>query len=95
MRAAAVVVQTHTNEAPRWLSKYHGAQPIFVCTDAEKIVHQLDGYYRACHAIQIDHEMTSEELVHAIREQGYELDSGVCVIVNDWNEKICISDLVL
>lgn len=93
MHAVAIVVQSHSNETARWLSKYHGAQPIFVCTDNELIMHQLDGYYRACRAIQSDHEMTTEELVNVIHQAGYMLDSGVIIVVNDWNSKVFVSDV--
>ena len=95
LHAVAIIVLSHTNETARWLSKYHTSQPIFVCTDNTLIVNQLDGYYRSCHGILIDKEMTVEELVSCIRKDGYELDAGSIVFVNDWNSPISISDLTI
>lgn len=93
IHAVAIIVESHDNETPRWLSKYHIAQPIFVCTDNEKILYQLEGYYRGCHSIHIHNEMTPEELVGTVKGAGYELDTGVVVIINDMNSKISVSEI--
>ena len=40
-------------------------------------------------------EMAVEELISCIRKDGYELDAGSIVFVNDWNSPVSISDLTI
>lgn len=85
--ARAVVLLTRGNETARWVAKYHGKAPIFLMTDNAKVFNQVEGYYRGCLAVQVEEPMALPQLVEKIRQAGHELESGVVVMVDDWDKK--------
>ena len=93
MNASAIFIQTHTNESPRWISKYHLAQPIVVFTDNQLILHQLDGYYRGCHSVFIEKEMNHQELLQIALQQGFEFKGGKVLVVNHWSSKLVVDEI--
>ena len=86
--AGAVIVMSHGNELARWVSKYHIAQPIFVLTDNEKIVNQVDGYYRGCRGIMVK----KEDMVSLLKEKGYSV-AGAVVVVDDFDKKLEVYEI--
>ena len=84
--AVAIAAVTRGNELPRWLSKYHAAQPIFVLTDSEVVGNQVDGYYRACRAVKVSEPVKGEAVAKMIAEAGFVLESGKLVVVDDWEK---------
>lgn len=85
--ARAVVLLTRGNETARWVAKYHGKAPIFLMTDNTKVFNQVEGYYRGCLAVRVEEPMALPQLVEKIRQAGHELESGVVVMVDDWDKK--------
>lgn len=88
----AVIVMSHGNELARWVSKYHIAQPIFVLTDNEKIVNQVDGYYRGCRGIVVEKEVKKEDMVSLLKEKGYSI-AGTVVVVDDFDKKLEVCEI--
>lgn len=86
--AVAIVAVTRGNELPRWISKYHAAQPIFVLTDNAVVANQVDGYYRACRTVKVSEAVKREEVAKKITEAGFVLDSGKLVVVDDWEKSV-------
>ena len=90
--AGAVIVMSHGNELARWVSKYHIAQPIFVLTDNEKIVNQVDGYYRGCRGIMVEKEVKKEDMGSLLKEKGYSV-AGAVVVVDDFDKKLEVYEI--
>lgn len=88
--AVAIVLVTKGNETARWTSKYHGKSPIYVMTDNDLIVNQIEGYYRGCTAMKMEKEPCEEKIVELLHPK---VGSGVVVVVNDWEKKAVMSTI--
>lgn len=88
--AVAIVLVTRGNETARWTSKYHGKSPIFVLTDNDLIMNQVEGYYRGCISIKIEKELSNEEVAAVMHSK---VESGTVVVVNDWENKAVMSKI--
>ena len=85
--ASAILLLSHQYHTARWTAKYHGKSPIFVLSDNEHLLPQVDGLTRGCRGIRVEKKMTAVEAVEAVRQAGYELDSGAVILVDDWDQK--------
>ena len=88
--AVAIVLITRGNGTARWTSKYHGKSPIYVLTDNDLILNQIEGYYRGCVSVKIEKELREEEIAKVLRSK---VESGVVVVVNDWEKKAVMSTI--
>ena len=86
--ASAILLLSHQYHTARWTAKYHGKTPIFVLSDNEKLLPQVEGLTQGCRGIRVEKKMTVVEAVEAVRHAGYELDSGVVILVDDWDQKV-------
>ena len=85
--ASAILLLSHQYHTARWTAKYHGKSPIFVLTDDEHLLPQVEGLTRGCRGVRVEQKLTAVEAVEAVRHAGYELDSGVVILVDDWDQK--------